>query len=262
MNKFTMKHIPDSKPVSSPLIFAHRGANSFAPENSIPAFEAAIRIGCDGIEMDVRLTASGDIIIFHDRRLNRMTGCRGNVHQMTLSQIRQVYLESNPHFRIPTLQEVLEVIGDRILINIDVKKETMRQNGLEEKILSILRDFRLKDNIVISSFNPLVLKKFADLAPDYRLGFIYRQRSHKFISNGVPVESFHVYHRMLSRKYITNLHQQNYRVYAWTVDKERHFRRMLKIGVDGIITNHPEVYYRLIQGDGIEKGVVVQEKGE
>ncbi|GEM_PF-238658 len=257
-----MRHIAGFTPVTPPLIFAHRGANSFAPENSIPAFEAAVRLGCDGIEMDVRLTASGDIIIFHDRRLSRMTGCRGNVHQMPLSRIRKCYLENDPQFKIPTLQEALEAVGNRILINIDVKKETMRQNGLEEKILAVLRDFRLTDNIIISSFNPLVLKKFAQLAPEYRLGFIYRQRSHKFISNGVPVESLHVYHRMLSQKYITNLHERNYRVYAWTVDKERHFRRMLKIGVDGIITNHPEVYYRLFRNEEIETGVVEQAKGE
>lgn len=262
MTKSIIRHIPGVTPVTPPLIFAHRGANSFAPENSIPAFEAAIRLGCDGVEMDVRMTASGDVIIFHDRRLSRMTGCRGNVHQMPLSRIRKCYLKNDPRFTIPTLQEALEAVSQRVLINIDVKKETMRQNGLEEKILSILRDFRLKDNIIISSFNPLVIKKFAQLAPDYRLGFIYRQRSHKFMSNGVPVESFHVYHRTLSQKYVANLHERNYRVYAWTVDKEKHFRRMLKIGVDGIITNHPEVYYRLFRNEAVEKEMAAQTKEE
>ena len=238
-----MKHIPSGKAAKRPLIFAHRGANSFAPENSIPAFEAALQLGCDGIEMDLRLTASGDVIVFHDRRLSRMTGCRGNVQQMALSEIRQCYLQNNSHFKIPVLEEVLEVIGDRMLINLDIKKEIMRNNGLEEKIIRILRDFNLKDNIIISSFNPLVLKKFYTLAPDFSLGFIYRQRSHKLIFNGVPVDSLHVYHRILTRRYIENLHNRHYKVYAWTVDKEKHLRRMVDIGVDGIITNYPDADY-------------------
>ena len=75
-----------------PIIFAHRGANSFAPENSIPAFENAIDMGCDGIELDVRLCASGEVVVFHDRSTARMTGHRGSIHRMTFSEIKQLIL--------------------------------------------------------------------------------------------------------------------------------------------------------------------------
>ncbi|RMF56223.1 MAG: glycerophosphodiester phosphodiesterase [Calditrichaeota bacterium] len=238
-----MANLPTGNLLHQPLIFAHRGANSFAPENSLPAIEAALKLGCHGVEVDLRLTASGDVIVFHDRKLTRMTGCRGNVHQLSLDAIRQCYLEQNRNYIIPTLQEVLELVRDNSYLILDVKKESMRNNGLEEKILNILKAFNLKDNIIISSFNPLVLKKFYHLAPEYRLGFIYRQRSHKFLSNGTPIDSLHVYHRVLSRKYIHSLKERGFKIFAWTVDKERHFKRMLKIGVDGIITNRPEVFF-------------------
>ncbi|RMH77481.1 MAG: hypothetical protein D6681_20915 [Calditrichaeota bacterium] len=237
---------PTAKCGRRPLIFAHRGANSFAPENSLAAFEAALQMGCDGIEMDLRFTASGDVVVFHDRRTYRMTGCRGHVHQLSLKQLREFRLQEKREHFIPTLQEALELIRDRTWINLDVKKESMRSNGFEEKILSILRDFHLCDNIIISSFNPVVIKRFHALAPEFRLGFIYKRRSHKIVANGVPLDSLHVYYRALSRRYVANLHARGYRVYAWTVDRESSMRRMLEKGVDGIITNKPESFYQLV----------------
>ncbi len=229
-----------------PLIFAHRGANSFAPENSLKAFEEALRLGCDGVEMDLRYTASGDIIVHHDKGLYRMTGKRGNVQQLSLSQIRELCLQQNINCQVPTFQEALELLRNKVLINLDVKKESMKENGFEEKIIQVLRDFNLQENIIISSFNPQVVKRINSLAPRLRLGFIFRKRNHKMMNNGTFLESMHAYHRILSKRYAQNLQQRGYKVYAWTVDSEKGMRRMLKKGVNGIITNRPEIFYQLI----------------
>ncbi len=235
-----------------PLVIAHRGANSFAPENSLQAFQAALRLGCDGIEMDLRLTASGDVVVFHDRNLSRMTGCRGSIHRLSLDRIRQAYLEGNPEYRIPTLQEALDLIQDQAMIILDVKKESFRRNGLEEKILDIVRQFRLEANVIISSFNPQVLRYIASLAPHLHLGFIFRNRSHRFFSGNTPLRSLHAHYRSLSERYIRHLHQQGYHIFAWTVDQVRRIQEVVRLNVDGIITNRPEEVFSVLNKQPVE----------
>lgn len=232
---------------SVPLIFAHRGANSFAPENSLEAFEEALRLNCDGIEMDARYTASGDVIIFHDRDLRRMTDHHGNIQQMSLADIRKHHLAGNPKYRIPTLQEALELIRDKILINIEVKRELSRSNGFEEKIVRILKEFKLRENIIISSFNPLVLKKIAAIAPYLHLGFIYRNRTQKLMTIGTSLKSLHINFRTLSRRYLKTMQDRGYKVFPWTVDRINDMKHLVEIGVDGIITNRPEVFFEMVQ---------------
>lgn len=229
------------------MIFAHRGANSFAPENSLQAFEEAIKIQCDGIEMDLRYTGSGDVIIFHDRGLYRMTGREGNVQQLSLDEIREYYLAGNPKYVIPTLQEALELIRDKTFINLEVKRELSRSNGFEEKVVRILGEFRLRDNIIISSFNPLVLKRFAAIAPYLHLGFIYRNRTQKLMTIGTSLKSLHINFKSLSKRYLKAMQAKGYKVFPWTVDRIADMKHLVEMGADGIITNRPEVFYEMVQ---------------
>jgi len=233
------------------MIFAHRGANSFAPENSLQAFEEAIKINCNGIEMDLRYTGSGDVIIFHDRGLYRMTGHEGNIQQLSLDAIRKYYLAGNPKYLIPTLQEALDLIRDKAIINLEVKRELSRSNGFEEKVVRILKDFKLKDNIIISSFNPLVLKKIAAIAPYLHLGFIYRNRTQKLMTIGTSLKSLHINFKTLSRRYLKAMQAKGYKVFPWTVDRIADMKHLVEMGVDGMITNRPEVFYEMVQSSTI-----------
>jgi len=229
------------------MIFAHRGANSFAPENSLQAFEEAIRINCDGIEMDLRYTSSGDIVIFHDRGLYRMTGHDGNIQQLNLAEIRQHYLAGNPKYLIPTLEEALDLIGDRAIINLELKREFSRSNGFEEKVVRVLKEFKLIDNVIISSFNPFAVKKIAAIAPYLHLGFIYRNRSQKFMTIGTSLKSLHINFKTLSKKYLMAMQAKGYKVFPWTVDRIGDMKHLVEMGVDGLITNRPEVFYEMVQ---------------
>jgi glycerophosphoryl diester phosphodiesterase len=230
-----------------PVVFAHRGANSFAPENSLVAFQKAIEMGCDGIELDVRPCSSGEIVVFHDRHTQRMTGTRGAVHKMRFAEIKGLTLKHNSSCseRIPRLEEVLDLARKKVRINIDVKKESFTRNGLEDKILKIIKDFHLEDNVIISSFNPIVLKRIAQIRPDLHLGFIFRNRSSMMMLNGHPVRSLHARYRILSQRYIGHLNQKANQVYSWTVDKAQAMKKQIALGVDGIITNKPEIYFQL-----------------
>lgn len=229
------------------MIFAHRGANSFAPENSLQAFEEAIRINCDGIEMDLRYTSSGDIVIFHDRGLYRMTGHDGNIQQLKLAEIRQHYLAGNPKYLIPTLEEALDLIGDKAIINLELKREFSRSNGFEEKVVRVLKEFKLIDNVIISSFNPFAVKKIAAIAPYLHLGFIYRNRSQKFMTIGTSLKSLHINFKTLSKKYLMAMQAKGYKVFPWTVDRIGDMKHLVEMGVDGLITNRPEVFYEMVQ---------------
>ena len=231
------------------LIFAHRGANSFAPENSLQAFEEALRINCDGIEMDLRYTASGDIVVFHDRNLRRMTGYSGYIHQLSLENIRKCFLNGNAKYIIPTFEEVLELIQDKVIINIEIKREFTRSNGFEEKVVKILKKFKLHDNIIISSYNPLVLKKIALISPHLHLGFIYRNRSQKLIAIGTLLKSLHINFRTLSKRYLKTMQEKGYKIFPWTVDQINDMKRLVEMGVDGIITNRPEVFFEMVQNN-------------
>lgn len=236
---------------NNPLVFAHRGANSFAPENSLQAFEEALKIDCDGVEMDVRCTGSGDLVIFHDRSLQRMTGGNGNIQQMNLAQIRSYYLAGNPKYKIPTLEEALDLIQNKAIINLEVKREFARSNGYEEKIIKILNDFKLMENIIISSFNPLVLKKFALKAPYLHLGFIYRNRTQKLMTLGTSLRSLHINFRTLSKRYLNAMQAKGYKIFPWTVDRLNDMKQLVEMGVDGIITNRPEVYLEMVRNNNI-----------
>ncbi|GAB4376554.1 MAG: glycerophosphodiester phosphodiesterase [Calditrichia bacterium] len=230
-----------------PIVFAHRGANSFAPENSLAAFQKALDLGCDGIELDLRYTADGQVVVFHDRNTFRLTGERYSIHRSSYDKIKNLRLLSQhyPFERIPLLQEVLELIGKNALINIDVKKESLTRNGFEEKILTILRDMGLEENIIISSFNPFVLKKMYAHNPRLHYGFIFRNRSSMMMLNGHPVSSLHARYAILSSKYLYALKHRAEKIYAWTVDDEFKMFDLIRRGIDGVITNKPEIFLNL-----------------
>ncbi len=230
-----------------PIVFAHRGAHTFAPENSIPAFEKAIELGCDGIELDVRLATSGEIFVFHDRNTFRMTSFHSSVSRLDYSTLKgmRLFEPLKQEAKIPLLEEVLDLAGKKVLINLDVKKEIFSKNALEEKLLNILKDFGLRENIIISSFNPWVLKKIALLDPDFHLGFIFHNRSSMMVLNGQPVRSLHARYRILSNRYIRKLYQRSGKIYAWTVDKREEMIELIEKGIDGIITNKPEIFMEL-----------------
>jgi glycerophosphoryl diester phosphodiesterase len=241
-----------------PKIFAHRGANSFAPENTLTAFEKAIELGCDGIEFDVRYNCGERVLVFHDRHTYRMTGVKKHIQKITPQQIKELKIRQGnfPEEKIPTLEDVLDIIRDRTYIIIDIKKENFSRNGFEEKIITILNKFCLEENIIISSFNPFVLKKIAVINPNLHLGFIFRYRSSIMMLNGHPISSLHVRHRILSNTYLDFLKTRVASVFAWTIDKPEEMAQCIANNVDGIISNRPELFLdikkRLSGGESFE----------
>ncbi len=230
---------------NKPLIFAHRGAHAVEPENSLEAFQLALEMGCDGIELDVRLTANEEFVVFHDRRLKRMTGDRNRVDKVSSQYLEQLNLNGDPEAKIPSLEEVLELIRDRAWLNLEIKPRLFHKNGALNRLIGVLRNFGLKETVIVSSFNFKILKEFHQLAPEYHLGFIYRHRIYAAFIDTTILSSLHPHHHLVNAQYLENAWRKGLNVLAWTVDKEKTIRRMISLGVDGIITDNPELALEL-----------------
>jgi glycerophosphoryl diester phosphodiesterase len=238
------------------LNIAHRGASAVAPANTLAAFEKAVELGADGIELDVHLSADGVPVVIHDFAVDATTDGSGRVSEMTLAQIKQ--LDAGTHFdpafagaRIPTLAEVLQAFGDRLLLNVELKSVSLRDNGLERAVLAMVKKHELESRVLLSSFNPFSLRRAKRVAPDVRAGLLYAPDLPLFLSRAwlaplFPHEARHPKHTMVNARYMRWARRRGYRVNVWTVDDPGEMRRLIGLGVNGIITNVPDMLREIL----------------
>lgn len=233
------------------LVIAHRGASAAAPANTIAAFEKAVALGADGIEFDVHLSADRVPVVIHDYAVDTTTDGSGLVSEMTLAQLKQ--LDAGAYFdpsftgeRIPTLEEVLQAFGDRLLLNIELKSTSKRDNGLERAVIALVEERDLASRVLFSSFNPLSLRRAKKIAPHILAGLLYAPDLALYLRRAwlaflFPHEARHPEHTMVDARYMAWARRRGYRVNAWTVDAPDEMRRLIDLGVDGIITNVPDL---------------------
>ena len=141
----------------TPLIIGHRGASADLPENTLAAFALAAEQRADGIELDVQFSADNQIVIFHDATLERLTGSKRKVSELTTLELKDIDLGEGQ--TISTLDELFEMMGPRVLYNIEIKEFSLRDNGLETAVADRIESFGLQDLALISSFNPLSVRR-------------------------------------------------------------------------------------------------------
>ncbi|RME01898.1 MAG: glycerophosphodiester phosphodiesterase [Deltaproteobacteria bacterium] len=244
-----------------PKIIAHRGASGIAPENTLIAFEEALRQGAGWIEFDVQRCRSGEVIVLHDATVDRTTNGKGRVREMTLSALKRLDAGGrfSPHFRgepIPTLEEVFESFAGRLRFNIEIKSEDPTSDGIEAMVVSLVERFDLVTQVIVSSFNPIVLARIQRLNPALERALLLhpdqtRQRYARFWYPFVDrPHTLHPEFTWLSRAFLDRAHRGERQVNVWTVNEASDLLRMLEWGVDGIITNHPARLLRLIEDRG------------
>lgn len=236
-----------------PLILAHRGASAYAPENTLSAFNLAFELGADGIELDVSLTSDGIPVVIHDDTVDRTTNGQGAVNQMTLAQLAQLdasnQMEKYRGEKIPTLEEVLRAVGKRGLINIEIKSTGLNTDGVEGAVLAAIENTGAP-RVIVSSFNPLALRRMLLLDPRLPRGLLYAPRLPIFLRRAwlrpfVRPAALHPHFSMVTREFMTWAHARGYQVNTWTVDEPDVARRLIEWGVDGIITNKPDVMRKI-----------------
>lgn len=229
------------------LVFGHRGASADTPMNTLPAFELAANQGADGIELDVWRTKDGAIVVIHDATVDKTTDGSGLVQQMTLAQLRELDAGNwfNPQFRgtrIPTLDEVFEAVGKRLIINIELKSETVGTDGLEALVAEKIRRHDLGRRVIVSSFSPFALRRFRHAMPEVPIGFLYAEdvpRYLRLFMIGLPHEARHPHHTMIDAAYMDWAHRSGYRVNTWTVNDMARAVELRDLGVNALITDQP-----------------------
>jgi glycerophosphoryl diester phosphodiesterase len=241
-----------------PEIFAHRGARAVAPENTLPAFAAALEMRADGIELDVHRTADGHLVVIHDFAVDKTTDGTGMVAQMTLAKLLR--LDAGSHFapefhgtRIPTLEAVLDLVGNRCRINVEVKSMDPYGDDASEGVAALVRARNLYDQVLVSSFNPITLIKLRHLDARITLGMLYDDTMPAFfraVWAGPPMlpQAQHPYHRLVDAEYMAWAQGIGAHVNTWTVNDPQEAQRLAALHVTTLITDVPDVLRAALQG--------------
>lgn len=241
---------------SQPLVFGHRGAKAYAPMNTLASFELALEQGADGIELDVRLTRDGAMVILHDDRVDATTNGEGRVGDLTLTEIQALdagawFGEAFRGTRIPTLDEVFEAVGKRTRINVEIKAESIRGEGIETQVAAAIRRHGLERSTIISSFNPITLRRFRVVMPEVPIGYLYDKETPPFVPHlmiGLAHEAKNPHHSMIDAAYMAWAKQGGYRVNTWTVNDPARAVELRDLGVDCIITDTPDKIIAALRG--------------
>lgn len=229
-------------------VFAHRGFSGVYPENTLLAFRKAIEAGCDGIELDVHLAKDGTVVVIHDERIDRTTNGSGEVRSYTAEELRRFDASAAKPGKfsfepIPTLAEYFELVKDLpVVTNIELKNSVIRYEGMEEKVIRMIRDCHLQDRIIFSSFNHESIALCRRLAPEIPCGFLY---DCWILHSGVyartnGVQYLHPSFTCLNDEVIEGIHREGVGLNVWTVNDEPVMRYLAEKNVHGIITNYPD----------------------
>ena len=232
---------------SRPLVFAHRGGSKIGPENTITAFDRGLSAGADGLELDVRLSRDGIVVVHHDARLDRTTSGRGLLKERTAAELAE--------FDVPALRDVLArypAIG----IIIELKE---RGTALAHAVVDEVRRANAIGRVCLGSFSVTALRAARAAAPGLMTSgarFEVRVALYRCwcgLSPGrVPYKAFQVPEtsggtRVVSPRFVELAHKSGIAVQVWTVDQPDDIRRLLDWGVDGIISDRPDVAAQVVR---------------
>ncbi len=222
------------------LVIGHRGAMGHETENTLASVEKALELGVDMIEIDVFKIESGEIVVFHDERVERLTNGGGKIEEYNIFDLKKLILNGN--HQIPQLQDVLKLIDGKVALNIELKGANTAQR------VNFITDYYIKergwtlDQFVISSFNWDELRKMRSLNDAIAIAVLTEKDPLKALPMAEELNAMAINpnFKMLNRENVTEIQQAGYKVYTWTVNEPDDIDRMKELGVDGIFTNYPE----------------------
>ena len=236
-------------------IWAHRGASGYAPENTMEAFQMAIELGADGIELDVQFTKDRQLVVIHDERIDRVSDGHGRVVDYTLEELRRfTFNKTHPEYKgcsIPTLEEVLTLIKPTdMTVNIELKTGVNFYDGIEDRVLRLVERLGMQEQVIYSSFNHYSVRKVKELCPDAHVGFLYCDGTLHMAEYAKTYQGS--LHPSLSNMQYIDLvpdcKEKGIALHVWTVNDRSDMEHMAKLGVDAIITNYPDVAYEVLRG--------------
>ncbi len=242
---------------SSTLVYAHRGASGYAPENTMAAFRKAVELGSHGIECDVQVTRDGKLIVCHDETLDRTTNGKGFIKDCDYEYIKGLdaggwFGEKFKSERVPLLSELLRLVKDNgLILNIELKSGIVQYPGIEEKVIAETASFGLLDKVIISSFNHYSIKRCKEIDPSVCTGILYMEGLFEpwNYMKTVGCDCAHPFHMALVPEIAEGLKAEGYRINVFTVNDPRAAVKAEAMGVDGIITNYPDKILEALRRD-------------
>jgi len=261
--KETGKNMKHSKNDDHPIIIAHRGGAKLAPENTLASFKNAIEIGVDMIEIDVHFSKDSEIIVIHDKSLDRTTNGTGEIKALTLDEIKKYdagswFSEDYKNEKVPTLTEVIQTINGQCKLLIEIKDGDEKYPGLEKKIVETVKEHNVEPWVVVQSFNKNSILRIKEMYPDlityYLLGRnfndFYAELSEQ-IRTGQPAENkfdgIAPHYSALDTKKVDLLHKAGLDIFTFTVNKPADMQNVIELGVDGIITDSPDILKNILK---------------
>ena len=245
-----------------PLVMAHRGGRGLWPENTLYAFERAVELGVDVLEMDIHTTADGVPVVMHDDTVDRTTDGSGPIHSFTLEELKgldagydwssddgQTFPYRDQGITVPTLEEVFTAFPD-VSLNIEIKQE---EPSMVAPFCQLIRDHDLGDHVLVASFHEETIDEFRATCPEiataagtsemvtlFVLSRIFLEGTYGAPAKAAQVPEYRSGLHVLAPRFVDAAHNRNLEVHAWTINEEEDLQRMIALGVDGIITDYPD----------------------
>jgi len=220
-------------------IIGHRGASGYVTENTMESFDRAVELGCDMIELDVHVCKSGELAVFHDFSLKKLTGFDKEISSMVKSEIRELNLPQN--HKIPFLDEVLEKLSTRVVINIELKGA-----ATSLPVCKMLEQFKSEGKLnkipMISSLQVNELVNFRKKSKDYPLGWVVEHLDENTVKKALELEltSLHPSLSIVTSDLVSECHEKGIKIFVFTVNERSDFDRLANWAVDGIFTDYPD----------------------
>jgi glycerophosphoryl diester phosphodiesterase len=226
-------------------VLGHRGASARATENTADAFAQARAEGADGVELDVMLCASGEVVVFHDDDLRRLAGRPERIAVMPYRVLRDLPLAGGG--TIPLLEEVFDACGPDLLVNVELKVNEIDPRGtgaLVDAVAAVVKRLGVGPRVLVSSFNPLALRLWTRRAPGVRAAMLFEKASmlplrRAWLAPWLRPFALHPELVLCSAERVAAWQRRGYRVNVWTVDDPAALADCRRMGVDGVITNDP-----------------------
>ncbi len=222
-------------------VIAHRGASRHAPENTLEAFELAVKQKADYIELDVWQTSDGELVVVHDEKLPNKSKKR--ISEVTRDELVNAY-HATRNVTVPTLEKVLQALQNKIKFDIEIKF-----HGAENDILSLISTYLEKDDYIITSFSPKVLKSVSKIDKQVRTGYLMSPlrltdwpeifRPHK--ATYLQCTTILPYRLMVTRRLVKKYQEKGISTWTWVINDEKLMKKLIRAGVSGIITDDPKL---------------------
>ena len=223
-------------------VTGHRGAAGIEPENTLLSIRRAIELGVDQIEIDVHLTKDGELVVIHDETVDRTTDGHGYVRDLTFEEIRR--LDAGKGEKIPTLREVLNLTMGKVILQIELKGL-----GTAEPVVETIEEMKAEEWVIVTSFHPDMLSRVHTLNPEIETGLLLVKPEDDPCRKALEIgaKAIHINFKYINADLVESAHRKGLKICAWNPDTEEDMLRMIKLGVDTIGSNRPDILMNLLE---------------